>query len=667
VTSNPATLAINAAPVISTQPRSQTILAGSGVTFSVVATGSPSPTYQWRVNNSPIAGANSSSYSISAVQAASAGNYEVIVGNVFGTVVSSLAQLTVASTTVPPVITSQPASRTALAGTSTTLTVAASGVPAPSYQWRKNGVAINGATTASFVFGVLQTSDTANYDVVVSNSVGTVVSNTIGLGVIRRSYSGVYFGSFGVGLGTFAIYIRPDNTGVFLGYLPGSNVPVKNLSFTVSDTGQFNFTQGASGGITASSIDGGTRAAAAGDIGFAGTIDNSGSLSGTMSGIAGASLSATKSVDNGGTQAVAGFYSASAANSSATLLSIAGSNGQAFVLTQNSTTSDGGIGAVDAGGRVVLATSKQIISLNINPTSSTLTGTTLIGNTSTTFAGGSEAVIAAQRLGNISTRANVGTGANVAIAGFVISGTESKPVLIRAIGPTLASAFGISGALTAPKLELYNSANAVIATNTGWSTASNTAAIAAASTQAGAFTLASTSADSVIFTTLAPGSYTGVVSSANGGQGIALIEVYDLSAPTAGQKLFNISTRAVAGTGTNALAAGFVVNGSVPKRVLIRGVGPGLTQFGFTSALTQTQLQLISSSNQVLAQNTGWGTSADASTIAAAAAQVGAFPLVSGSGDSAMIVSLAPGSYTAQINPIGSAGGIAIIEVYELP
>src|SRR5207302_978862 len=166
---------------------------------------------------------------------------------------------------------------------------------------------------------------------------------------------------------------------------------------------------------------------------------------------------------------------------------------------------------------------------------------------------------------------------------------------------------------------------------------------------------------------LAPGNYTAVVSSANGGTGVALVEVYDLSAATTGQKLFNISTRANAGTGLNTLAAGFVINGVVPKRLLIRAVGPGLTQLGVPGALTGTQLQVISSANQIVAQNTGWGTSPDASAIATAATQVGAFPIVAGSGDSAVIVSLPPGNYTANLNPVGTPGGIAILEVYELP
>lgn len=673
-TSNAATLTINAAPVITTEPRAQTAILGSAVTFSVGVSASPAATYQWRLNGALIAGANGSSYSIASVQLANAGNYDVIVTNPLGIVSSSIAQLSVVTAASAPAVTAQPTSRTVLLGSSTTFTVSAAGAPAPTYQWRKNGSPIAGAVGPSLTFGLVQLTDAGNYDVVVSNSAGSVTSSVGSLIVIRRSYAGLYFGTFGGSIGGFALYVRGDNTGVLLGYLPGSGTAIKNLNFTINDSGQFSFTQTAAGSITASSVTAqsiggdGVRAAATGDMAFAGTIASDGTLSGTVTGIAGASLSATQSNAAGATQAYSGYYQAAAANTSSSELSIVGPAGLAFVLTQTSAGADGGLGAVDASGHVTVVTSKQVISATVNNTTSTITGTAVSGATSTTYSGASDTVVATERLSNISTRAAVGTGANVAIAGFVISGTESKPVLIRAIGPTLASAFGLTTAVTAPKLDLYNGANAIIASNTGWANASNTSAIVAATTQAGAFQLGATSADSVIFTTLAPGNYTAIVSSANGGQGVALVEVYDLSAPEAGQKLFNISTRANAGTGVNTLIAGFVVNGVAPKRVLIRAVGPGLTQLGLTGVISQPQLLIVNpNTNQLIAQNTGWGTSPDASAIATAAAQAGAFPLVAGSGDSALLISLAPGSYSAQVVGVGGTTGIAIVEVYEVP
>lgn len=664
-TSTAATVALNSAPTITSQPRTQVVITGSTATFSVVATALPAPIYQWRQNGLNIVGGggNGATLTITNAQASSAGNYDVVVTNTLGSVTSSLAQLTVSAAASAPVITSAPARRTAVIGTSTTFTAGASGAPAPTYQWLKNGVAISGATGASLTIGSVQAGDIGNYSVTVTNSAGSVTSAAGELRAIARSYAGIYFGSFGGTLGNFAIFIRPDNTGVFLGYLPGSTIAVRNLAFGVNDSGQFVFTQTATGAITAS-VGGQPVGAAPGDIVFNGAIASNGALSGTVDGVAGASLTATKSADAGSTQGFSGFYQAGAANSSSTALTILSAVGQSFVVTQTAATVDGGAGALSTSGVITVTTARQAIvgTVNTDTTAVVLTGTA--GTTVTSYNGAGEAVIAAQRLANISTRARVGTGDAVSIAGFVISGTDSKPVLIRAVGPTL-SGFGITTALTAPKLDLYRGST-VIATNTGWATAGNTAAITAASSQAGAFQLAATSADSVIFTTLAPGAYTAIVSSASGAAGVALVEVYDLSAPAAGQKLFNISTRASAGTGEATLTAGIVVSGSAPKRVLIRAVGPGLIQLGVTGVLAQPQLVLIKDTVTV-AQNTGWGTSADASAIAVAATQVGAFPLVAGSGDSALLVSLAPGNYSAQVLGVGGTSGVAIVEVYELP
>jgi len=170
----------------------------------------------------------------------------------------------------------------------------------------------------------------------------------------------------------------------------------------------------------------------------------------------------------------------------------------------------------------------------------------------------------------------------------------------------------------------------------------------------------------VIFATLPPGAYTAQVASATNTAGVALIEVYDLSAAAPGQKLFNISTRAAAGTGDNTLIAGIAVSGSVPKRVLIRAVGPGLVQFGLSGVLAQPQLQLIKD-GVVVAQNTGISTSPDASAITTASAQVGAFALPAGSSDSALLVNLAPGNYSATVTGAGGSSGLAIIEIYEVP
>jgi hypothetical protein len=639
ITSNGATLSVNSLPIITAQPGPQVALGGGAATFNVSATGG-NLLYQWRKNGVPIPAANSPTLTLNGVSAADAGNFDVQVSNAFGVVNSSLAQLTIVSAATAPVITAQPAARSTLAGGIATFTVGATGAPAPAYQWRKNGAPIAGANNASYVLSNVQAVDAANYDVIVSNSAGSVTSNIAGLTILGRSWAGIYFGSFNNNLGEFAIYVREDNTGVFLAYLPGSTTPVMSLNLNVNDAGQYGFTQGT--------------------FSVGGTINANGTLSGSLVGPVNGTFGGDRAPEGGGSQAYAGFYQAGATNGGGRAYVIAGPNNVAVAIVQSGAISDGGRGVLTNGGALTVSTNRSVIAATLS-TSGTLTGTST-GAVTINFNGGSEAVLALQRLVNISSRARVGSGDAVAIAGFVISGEVSKPVLIRAVGPTLGAApFNVTGTLAQPRLELFRGSTS-IAVNTG--IAGNRAAIDAAAQQAAAFPLGASGADAAILTTLSPGNYTAIVSSNTTATGVALIEVYDLSGATPGQKLLNIATRAAAGTGDDTLIAGFVVPPGPAKRVLLRGVGPSLTTFGVTGALAQPVLTLISGGATV-ATNTNWSTSADPAAITTASQQAGAFPLANN--DSAMVVTLAPGNYTAQVVGVNNATGVALIEVYELP
>ncbi|MEI6084375.1 MAG: immunoglobulin domain-containing protein, partial [Verrucomicrobiota bacterium] len=186
VTSANATLTVNplvVAPSITTQPASQSVTAGSGATFSVVASGTAPLTYQWRFNAANIAGATASSYSLANAQAANAGAYSVVIGNSAGTVTSVNATLTVTPAPVAPSITTQPASQTITAGSGATFNVAAGGTAPLNYQWRFNGANISGATAAAYVLTNAQAANAGSYSVVVSNSAGTVTSVTATLTV----------------------------------------------------------------------------------------------------------------------------------------------------------------------------------------------------------------------------------------------------------------------------------------------------------------------------------------------------------------------------------------------------------------------------------------------------------------------------------------------------
>jgi hypothetical protein len=274
-------------------------------------------------------------------------------------------------------------------------------------------------------------------------------------------------------------------------------------------------------------------------------------------------------------------------------------------------------------------------------------------------------VSAASHLINISSRTLVGTGGGIAIAGFVIEGPAgvSKQVLIRGVGPAL-SQFGVAGVLAQPSISLINGSNGVVASNTAWGTGSNPSQIASVAAQVGAFPLPGGSADSALIANLTPGDYSVELSGVNSTTGVGLIEVYEVntSDPTL---LANISTRAQVGTGESILIAGFVVQGTQPATVLIRGVGPTLLNFSVTGYLKQPILTVFDSNNNAVGTNTGWGNDSNPSQISAVAASVGAFALNAGSLDSALLLNLQPGSYSAQVAGANGTTGIALVEVYQ--
>ena len=253
------------------------------------------------------------------------------------------------------------------------------------------------------------------------------------------------------------------------------------------------------------------------------------------------------------------------------------------------------------------------------------------------------------------------------IPGFVVEGSGTETLLIRADGPAL-TVFGVTGALAAPTLAVTSQATgAMLATNTGWGTNPNPAQVASIAAQVGAFPLASGSADCAVIVTLQPGAYTVQVSGVGGTTGVALAEVYEVSyVGTA--RLINIATRAQVGTGGNILIPGFVIRGTGVEQLLVRADGPALTGFGVGGALAQPSLTVTAqATGATIGTNTSWGTNANPSQIASIAASVGAFPLAGGSADSALIVNLQPGAYTMQIAGVGDTTGVGLAEVYEVP
>lgn len=267
------------------------------------------------------------------------------------------------------------------------------------------------------------------------------------------------------------------------------------------------------------------------------------------------------------------------------------------------------------------------------------------------------------RLTNLSVRTTAGTAENVLTVGFVVAGSPDKAVLIRAIGPTLAD-FGVTGSLADPRLQLF-SGTTVLTANDNWASpvgGGGSAAISAAFAVSGAFALRNDSLDAALVRQMSSGNYTAQITGA-AGTGIALAEIYD-TAPSAGARLVNVSARAAVGTGSGILIAGFNISGNVPRTVLIRGVGPSLAAFSVTGALANPRLDLYRGAT-LLQSNDDWG---GTTALTNAFAQVGAFVLASNSSrDSALLVTLPPGNYTAQVSGEGNTTGVALVEVYELP
>ena len=288
------------------------------------------------------------------------------------------------------------------------------------------------------------------------------------------------------------------------------------------------------------------------------------------------------------------------------------------------------------------------------------------------------------RIINLSTRAFI-TGSplygdDVLIAGFVIGGTGSKTLIARGVGPTLAT-FGLSGVVDATSLALYDSSTpaGLITLDTAWQTPPSppsTApwqgavtpmdATAADFSQVGAFALPPGSADSALKISLPAGAYTELVTAADSSEGLVLAELYDADPGNSLSQLVNISSRAYLGSGSDVIIAGFSISGSSAETVLIRGSGPALAALGIAGTAINPQVQLYDVNGNLIASNQEWGGDPQ---VAAIASRVGAFAWTDpNSSDSALLVTLPPGNYTAVMSAPGSGGtGNALVEVYAVP
>ena len=247
---------------------------------------------------------------------------------------------------------------------------------------------------------------------------------------------------------------------------------------------------------------------------------------------------------------------------------------------------------------------------------------------------------------NLSTRMVVGTGDNVGIGGFIVTGSVPKRVMLRAIGPSLAGA-GIPNALADPLLELHGSGGFVTVTNNNWRDDQEQQIIDTGIPPTNEL-------ESAIVATLDPGNYTGIVRGNGNGAGVALIEVYDLDS-AANSRLANISTRAFVQTGDGIVIAGFILgNGAADTEVILRGLGPSLSP-GVPDVLADPMLELRNNDGALIAANDNWQEGPPLPGLEPP------HPL-----EPAIARTLPPGLYTALLSGVNGGTGNGLVEVYDL-
>jgi hypothetical protein len=454
-----------------------------------------------------------------------------------------------------------------------------------------------------------------------------------------------------------AVLNTDGTTGELVGYIASINSGfVVDITINADDT-----FSGQTKALTSSTGAGET-------LTFSGSIAN-GVITGTVAELS-LPFSATVDPGAGSSGAIAGLYQA--VGSGGATYAVIGTQGEVFALALTPSGVAAGTGTVAADNSFTVSTAQGVsVAGSVNPVTTDTTATITLPNGGGTIgvSGLDATTPAIHHLANLSTLQEV-SGGKIISAGFVVTGSGSKRILVRAVGPGL-SAFGVSGVLATPTLTLLDASRNTVVINSGWGGDST---LAAAFSQVGAFSLPSGSLDAAAIAVVQPGTYYLQVS---GGEnsGRALAEIYDLDPiPSLSNTILvnESSIGPVAGTSTM-LIAGFVIEGNSPETVLIRGIGPGLSQFGVSGVLATPSLSIFDSNQNLIAQNQAWGTPitvsgglvpATASIIASAASSSGAFALALGSNDSSVLVTLAPGAYTAQLSGANNSSGTGLVEIY---
>jgi hypothetical protein len=524
-----------------------------------------------------------------------------------------------------PAITTQPANVTVLQGGTATFSVVAASVTPLTYQWRKDGVPLVGATNATLTIANVIAAHAGLYSVVISNASGSATS------VVATLVLGT----------PLSITSQPTAQTVAV----GANV---TLRVGISGLAPFTF-QWRKNGV---SLPAGTSAT----LVLPGvSVADAGTYSVVVSDASRASLTSETAALTVGIALTVGvtpeFQSAALAGNTSFRADVTGSGPFTYQWNKD--------------GRDIAGATNAILAIsNVSDDDAGAYGVRVASpvGTGASRPATLEVVPPFSRIANMSVRTTAGSGSATLAVGLVIAGVGEKPVLVRGIGPSLSS-FGVSGVVADPELSIYRD-SIRIATNDNWGDAANATLLADIMRMTGAFPLAARSLDAAVYSILQSGAYT-VELRGKTGSGVGLVEVYD-SNPAFPARLTNVSARALVGPGASGLVVGFVVDGNSPKTVVVRAIGPTLAAFGVTGTLNDPQL-VLNRGNAFVASNDDWSRGTSVTALEATFRAVGAFSLLPGGRDSAIVATLQPGAYTATVSGANGTTGVALVEVYEVP
>ncbi len=559
-------------PKITVQPGDVTINQGQSFSLTATATGNPEPRYQWMKNGINVPGATLAKYTVANAQPADSGVYTVFANNRAGRQTSSAAVVLVVAVS-PPSLTLQPSSQTLNQGQTAVLQIAALGTASPTYQWRKNGYAIPGATTSTLQLGNLRPSDAGSYDAYVTNTRGTVLSRAATLTVLIP-YTPTTPPPSAVATAPTATPAEPtlvasSPTRILVQPKHANVIPGNSAAFTIIAAGENlafqwkkNGVQLAGATVPAYAI----ARATANDMGFysiavsgaGGTIESEIAILTVASDSPSrlANLSTRGYVPVGGALTPGFAWRGTgpknllvrAVGPTLAQCGVGGSladprleiipAGAATALLNNDNWSTAGelpafLAATAAAGAFALdAGSKDAAALITLQTDASRSHTMRL----TSVNPAADGIVLAEiydtdpasspgRLAAVSSLGFAGAGDRALVPGFTIAGTAPKRLLIRAIGPGLAQ-FGVTDVLADPQISIHATGlRAAVASNDDWS---GEPAFIAATSAAGAFTLAAGSKDAALIVSLPPGGYTVGVTGAGGATGNVLVEIYDL-------------------------------------------------------------------------------------------------------------------------------------------